>query len=244
MRGSLLALALASAPAWAQNAASSNPPAIEIHGLVTELGLGLGLAGAEVTAYEFAGPQREKKVFSTTVTDPHGEFRFHPARFGDYWIEVRKQAYFATIPMDGVSSSIMAKPLAAETGALVTVSAEHPSLAVRFALMRPGELTGTVMDEDDKPLPNTLVELTLAGSPALSQATTRTDANGVFTAKLLMPGDYLVKLSNSQGLLTLLCCCPCRLPAALPMVPFDPPPPWKKNPPFQTVGSRNRNWIE
>jgi Carboxypeptidase regulatory-like domain len=203
-RGSLVALILVSAPAWAQNGASAAAGGIEIHGVVTEVGLGSGLAGAEVTAYEFAGPEQEKKVYSTTVTDGHGEFRFHPERYGNYWIEVSKPSYFATIPMDGVSSSILAKPPAAETGTLVTVSAAHPSLEVRLALMRPGELTGTVTDEDDKPLDKALVELTMAGLPALSKTTTRTGADGVFAVKLLMPGEYSVKISKSPGALTSL----------------------------------------
>ncbi len=199
LRGLFLLFALAVGRAWAQS-----DPVIEIHGVVTEIGLGLGLEGAEVTAYEFAGPEREKKVFDTTVTDSHGEFRFHPVRFGDYWIEVRKQAYFATIPMNGVTSLITAKPPTAETGTLVTVSAAHPSLEVRFALMRPGELTGTVIDESDKPLPGMLVEVTMAGLPTLAKATARTGPDGAFAIKMLMPGEYILKVSGPKSWITLL----------------------------------------
>src|ERR1035438_3787198 len=134
LRGLILLVALAAGQAGAQN-----DPIIEIHGLVTEIGLGIGLAGAEVTVYEFAGPDRTKTLYATAPTDPHGEFRFHPERYGDYWVEVTKQAYIASISMEGTASL---KPPAAETGTLITVSSAHPSQEVRFALMRPGELTG------------------------------------------------------------------------------------------------------
>lgn len=190
-RGLILLFALAAGQAGAQS-----DPAIEIHGLVTEIGLGLGLPGAEVTVYEFAGPDRTRTLYATAPTDPRGAFRFHPKRYGDYWIEVRKQAYVASIPIEGPASL---KPPAAETGTLITVSSAHPSQEVRFALMRPGELTGAVIDENDKPLPGMLVEVTMAGLPTLSRATAHTGADGVFTVKTLMPGDYLVKVSNPSN---------------------------------------------
>jgi hypothetical protein len=189
----MLLLAIAAGAASAQS-----DPAIDIHGVVTEVGLGLGLSGAEVTIFEFAGPERERKVYATAVTDANGEFRFHPEHFGDFWVEVRKQAYFATVPMDGVSGSIFAKPPTAETGTLVTVSAAHPSLEVRFALMRPGDLMGSVLDENDNPVPGTMVEITMAGSAALARAMAVTDKEGSFSAKMLMPGEYLVKVSPSS----------------------------------------------
>jgi hypothetical protein len=199
LRGLLLLFALVFAlppgRAWAQSDTTSNP-VIEIHGVVTEIGLGLGLPGAEVTIYEFAGPDRERKVYATAATDPHGEFRFHPERYGNYWVEVRKQAYFASIPISGASS---AKPPTAEMGTLITVSAEHPSQEVRLALMRPGELTGTVVDEDDKPLSGVLIEATMAGLATLSRATARSGADGVFTVRTLMPGEYLVKVSSPSS---------------------------------------------
>jgi hypothetical protein len=197
LRGLFLVFALAAVQASAQS-----DPVIEIHGVVTELGLGPGLAGAEVTLYEFAGENRERKAYATTVTDPRGEFRFHPERFDGYWVEVKKQAYFATIPVAGVSGLLTAKAPSAETGTLVTVSAAHPSQEVRLALMRPGELTGTVIDENDKPLPGKLVEITLAGLPILARALARTGPDGAFTIKMLMPGEYVVKVSSpsSSGL--------------------------------------------
>jgi hypothetical protein len=181
---------LVAAPVWPQG-----DTGIEIHGVVREIGLGLGLTGAEVTIFEFAGPARQKTAVATALTDPAGEFIFHPARLGDYWIAVKKQAYFASIPIEGVASlgSINAKPPAEETGTLVTVSAAHPSQEVRLALMRPGELSGTVLDDSDKPIRNTLIEITMAGPPAAGRAAVSTDSAGVFRAPMLMPGDYIIK---------------------------------------------------
>jgi hypothetical protein len=174
-------------------ARAQKDPAAEIHGVVTEVGLKPGLAGAEVTLFEFAGPDRVRTFFATTATDMGGEFRFHPERFGDYWVEVKKQSYFAAIPIEGLSS--LPKPLSETTGTLVSVNAGIPSQEVRLTLIRPGELTGSVIDENDKPLPKILVEVTTAGSPLLSSVIAHTDADGSFTVNNLIPGEYLVKLS-------------------------------------------------
>ncbi len=183
--------------AWAQNGietgAGTQSTPIQIHGTVTEIGLG-GLAAAQVAVYEFAGPEREKRVLTTNVTGRDGRFKVDLARFGDYWVEVKKDAYFASIPIEG-PGSVSQKPPATETGTLVTVSAAHPSADVRFSLMRPGGLNGTVLDEADKPLAYTLVELWMAGASALSHSTAQTDTNGVFHTRTLMPGEYIVQIS-------------------------------------------------
>jgi hypothetical protein len=171
---------------------AQSDPVIEIHGIVSEVGLGIGLQGAEVTLYEFAGPDRERKLYAAAATDLDGAFRFRLERYGDYWVEVKKQAYFASIPISGAASS---KPPAEETGTLITVSAAHPSQEVRFALMRPGELRGTVIDEDDKPVKGVLVEVNKEGWSTLAFSPVRTGADGVFTVSTLIPGEYFVRLS-------------------------------------------------
>lgn len=183
-----LLFSLALVPAGAQN-----EPALEIHGIVSEVGLNLGLAGAEVTIFEFTGPDRDRKVHATAATDARGEFTFHLDRFGDYYVEVRKQAYSATISQQSASN---AGPAAENTGTLVSVSAAHPSQEVRLALMRPGALAGIVIDENDSPVSGMLVQITRAGLPALAQATTATGKDGSFTANSLIPGEYLVKVSR------------------------------------------------
>ncbi len=183
---------LAAVGVWAQTDAG-----IQIHGVVREIGLNAGLAGAEVRLFEFAGPEREKTLFATTATDPNGEFLFHPARFGDYWIEVKKQAYFSSIPIAGVGSlnSVNAKPPAEETGSLTSVNAAHPSQEVRYALMRPGELTGTVVDEAGEPVGRAVVEITNAGLPGVARTALSANGTGRFTVTMLMPGEYVVKIS-------------------------------------------------
>src|SRR5579872_2547685 len=74
--------------------------ALEIRGFVIEPGLGLdlGVAGAQVTLFEFgADPPHasERAVVTTASTDANGAFRFHPAHFGTYYVEVKKEGYFA-----------------------------------------------------------------------------------------------------------------------------------------------------
>ena len=52
-------------------ARTQSNPAIEIRGVVTEVGVSLGLPGAEVTLYEFVRDEdRYRVVFATAVTDP------------------------------------------------------------------------------------------------------------------------------------------------------------------------------
>ena len=86
---------LAAAFAYAQS-----PPPFEIRGTVVE-GV-LGLAGATITLYQVdnnpttAAP---RTIFATTSTDQKGAFQLHPAREGDYYIEVEKEGYVAeTLP--------------------------------------------------------------------------------------------------------------------------------------------------
>src|ERR1700733_3123819 len=174
--GFLFALALGLA--WAQS-----DPQIDIRGVVTELGFNIGLAGAEVTLFEFVGPSRVRTAYGTAATDKDGEFHFHPVRFGDYYVEVKKPGYFATIPMSGPNPR---GPLAESTGTLVSVSSGHPSLTVGLTLMRPGEISGTVIGEDDKPLAGVVVDIASAGSPILSTGTAHTDKDGLFTVSKLV----------------------------------------------------------
>lgn len=195
LRRVLAMCALTWVTAWAQNTAQAPP--IQIRGVVTEIGLG-GLAAAQVTAYEFAGPEREKRVVASTVTGQTGAFSFDLAGFGDYWVEVKKDAYVASMTVDGPgaqASQAPQKPRASETGTLVTVSAEHPRAQVRLTLMRPGSLSGAVLDENDKPVESALVELWMAGAPDLSRSVARTGKDGVFQTRGLMPGEYIVRIS-------------------------------------------------
>jgi len=196
LRGLVLLFAFA-----AELASAQSTPSIEIRGTVTEVGSPLPLAGAEVTLYEFVrDADRFRTVFATAATDARGEFHFHPVRFGDYYLEAKKQSYVATMALDGQYSN---NPLPEITGAGVHVSAEHPSQDVRLTLMRPGYITGSVIDENGKPVARALVQMELAAMPALSYMTVPTEADGSFTSKKLIPGDYVVNISGGSGVASL-----------------------------------------
>ena len=179
-----LCLAFGAILAFAQN-----PTPLEIRGTVVESGL--GLAGVAVTLYEFGHTPAEatsRSIFATTSTDSKGEFAFHPARAGEYYVEAQKEGYFAET-FDGPT----ADPI--ETiGDPVSLDQDHPLQARRFTLIRLGELRGRVIDEDGKPLSNLRVGLIPATS---TQAIT--DPGGYFTATKLRPGDYLVRIGPERG---------------------------------------------
>jgi hypothetical protein len=165
--------------------------ALEIRGIVVESGLSSGVAGAEITVYQFSKTS-ERTVFATGTTDPQGNFQFHPTRAGDYYVEARKPEYFATKGIEGPTQS-----RTMETGSLVSVSHDHPEVYVRLAMMRIGELKGRVVDEDDKPVEGISVEaLDDSGSPGRGGSTqARTNKDGSFRIQNLSPGQYRVRLS-------------------------------------------------
>lgn len=168
--------------------AQSTSP-LEIRGTVVEKGLGVG--GATVTLYEFSHTSPEaatRSVFVTTSTDPKGEFTFHPARAGEYYVEARKEGYFAET-FDGPSAEAIDS-----VGDSVSLDQDHPSQQRRFTLIRLGELRGRVIDEDGKPLSNLRVGLIPATSTQVV-----TDPDGYFTATKLRPGDYLVRIGPERG---------------------------------------------
>jgi hypothetical protein len=165
------------------------PPPLEIRGTVAESGL--GLAGVTVTLYEFGHTPAEattRSVFATTSTDPKGEFTFHPARTGEYYVEAQKEGYFAET-FDGPSAEPMDS-----VGDSVSLDQDHPSQQRRFTLIRLGQLRGRVIDEDGKPLSNLRVGLLPATSTQVL-----TDPDGYFTATKLRPGDYLVRIGPERG---------------------------------------------
>jgi len=134
----LLPSLLTAALACAQSAAQ-----LEIRGTVVEGALGIG--GVTVTLYEFGHTPPEattRSVFAVTFTDATGKFTFHPALAGEYYVEVKKEGYFAESyngpTVDPVGS----------TGDPVSVDADHPLQERKFSLMRLGELRGRIVDED------------------------------------------------------------------------------------------------
>src|SRR5580704_17578440 len=86
-----LYLALVAGFVFAQN---DNKP--EIRGTVTEPSLNIGVAGAEITLFEFLLDAEKTVVrtqIATTSTDTRGEFRFPLDHFGNYFVEVKKEGY-------------------------------------------------------------------------------------------------------------------------------------------------------
>jgi len=130
-------------------ASAQSPPQLEIRGTVVEGTLGIG--GVTVTLYEFGHTPAEattRTVFAVTFTDATGKFTFHPARAGEYYVEVRKEGYFAE-SYDGPTVDPVDS-----TGDPVSINADHPLQQRKFSLMRLGELRGRIIDEDGKPLAN------------------------------------------------------------------------------------------
>ena len=174
-----LCFALAAGLACAQS-----PTALKIRGTVVEGTLGIG--GVTVTLYEFGHTPAEattRTVFAVTFTDSQGAFVFHPLRTGAYYVEVKKDGYFAESyngpTVDPVDS----------TGDAVTVDASHPLQERKFSLMRLGELRGRIVDEDGKPL----AKLRVGIRPGTITPVV-TDQDGYFTAAKLRPGDYSVSV--------------------------------------------------
>jgi hypothetical protein len=167
-------------------ASAQSPPQLEIRGAVVEGALGIG--GVTVTLYEFGHTPAEsttRSVFAVTFTDATGKFTFHPVRSGEYYVEVKKEGYFAesyngpTVdPADG-------------TGDPVSIDADHPLRERKFSLMRLGELRGRIVGEDGAPLANLRV-----GIRPGTVTPVVTDQDGYFTATKLRPGDYVVSVPH------------------------------------------------
>jgi len=174
-----LYLALGSGSVYAQNT-----PPLEIRGTVVEGSL--GVAGATVTLYEFGQEPAlatTRSVFATTSTDANGQFTLHPARAGEYYVEVKKDGYFAE-SFDGPTVDPVDS-----TGDPVSIDQEHPLRERKFSLMRLGELRGRIVDEDGAPLAN----LRIGIRPGTITPVV-TDQDGYFTATKLRPGDYSVSV--------------------------------------------------
>jgi hypothetical protein len=194
----------------AASVGAQDETALEIRGTVLEIGPGTGLAGAKVTVYQF-DQNRDRKVFDTATTGQRGEFTFHPAQLGDYYVEASKPEYVGPgAPYYDSPQPLaqLANPYAQTTGILLTLSREHRSEDLRFALMRLGELSGRLADEDGKPAPKLALRLVADLSnvpPALWPSSPRmtpgvvSGADGSFRVTKLPPGDYLVQIAGTAA---------------------------------------------
>ncbi len=170
---------------------------LDVRGVVLEPGTNLPVVGAQVTLYEFGEDESRfvvRKVYATTGTDSRGTFQFHAERFGDYFLDAKKEGYIPTtagLPGDS-------NPEAAESS--LNLSKNQPPAEVKFFLMRPGELTGRVVDEDGKPVAGLSVAATTSVNlPMFQQPKAITDQDGSFTIAKLTPDRYLLHISPKSG---------------------------------------------
>lgn len=153
----------------------------EVRGIVTESGTTTPIPGVEVTLSEFA-PNADNVIVSkavgSTITDAAGAFSLKPGHLGTFLVGAKKGGYTA---VDFRS---------------LALTASGPVQSIGMALVRPGILTGRVIDRDGKSVPNQRVYLDVV------RATTRlpgiistlTDREGNFTATNVQPGLYVVNL--------------------------------------------------
>jgi hypothetical protein len=174
---------LAAALACAQSTAQ-----LEIRGTVVEGTLGIG--GVTVTLYNQTANASTRSVAAVTFTDATGKFTFHPARTGEYYVEVKKEGYFAE------SSNGPARDPADSTGGHVSIDADHPLRERKYSLIRLGEIRGRFIDEDGNPLAKLHVVIQTPPSSLFREFVQAvTDQDGTFAGTKLRPGDYQVRIS-------------------------------------------------
>lgn len=168
-------------------ACAQNSDKLEIRGTVVEGAAGIG--GVTVTLYEFGHIPplaTTRTVFATTSTDSQGAFTFHPERPGEYYVEVRKEGYFAE-SFDGPTVDPVET-----TGEPISIDQDHPVRERRLSLMRLGEIRGRVLDEDGHPMRVAVVAQTSSSSPQRVFGRAFTDPDGYFVVSKLRPGNYTV----------------------------------------------------
>lgn len=169
----------------------------EIRGTVTESSLNIGVAGVEITLFEFLLDSERAMVrtpVATASTNMRGEFRFPLQHFGDYYLEAKKETYVASMAGEG------GKPTES-AGTPAYVDREHPVQELRFSLLRPGEITGRVVDDDDNPVRGLAIAVQNRATDVVFGPDPRavTDTQGGFTARV-SPGQYLVQtLPKARG---------------------------------------------
>jgi Carboxypeptidase regulatory-like domain len=169
-------LCLAAAIAAGQN--------FEVRGVVVEP-WDQPLAGVRIT---LSGPQAMQ-----TGTDAQGGFRFQLSQPGTYRIEASKDGY------EGGPALALLDTRLPESGksATVLLNDKFPSQNVLLALARPGQISGTVVN-DETGAPEANFPLTIARSITqlgrhmmIAVMPVATDSRGRFTAAGLLPGDYV-----------------------------------------------------
>ncbi len=142
---------------------------------------GAPVADARVTAQITGGAARAKEDWKNETTDVEGAYEMRGLKSATYKIEVSSEAGVAE--RDGYK---------VETKAGTTVTKD-------IVLDDGGTLTGTVVDEQGKAVPNVTINataLTEDTSMFFGDAPNKSDASGAFTIMGLRPGDYRVTASR------------------------------------------------
>jgi Carboxypeptidase regulatory-like domain len=160
----------------------------EIRGTVTDPSLNIGVAGAEITLFEFlldADKTVVRTQIATTSTDKRGEFRFPLDHFAEYLIEVTKEGY--SVPSVGSGDAF----------ARADVNRDHPTQDLRFLLTHPGEITGRVVDEDGNPVAGLQVATLMNATqmPSRFGPDIVTAQDGSFAVTKLPAGQYSILIS-------------------------------------------------
>ena len=170
---------------------------LEVRGRVIEPGLDVGVAGAEVIFSVVENATRNP--LARTFTDSSGSFRFQAPRPGNYFVESHKDGY-----QGGSLSGLweigneISRALYIESP--VKLTGQRPVPELHFTMVRPGEITGRIVDENREPIAGlrvTIHQRTQAPSFAALTATTAED--GSFTASNVPPGDLVVSVAGQSG---------------------------------------------
>lgn len=166
-----------------------------VRGTVTEFGTTppSPLVGADIILYEFRNVDRvySRVEVARVLTDGHGDFSIRPERPGTYFIEAKKATYLTAEDLDAFTPL----PCCFVTESPLVIEAGKPLEAFRFTLVRPGALSGRVIDEKDKPVAG----LTLSTIGVGRSTTAQTDKDGAFTFSVVLPGPTKVRVAPDRA---------------------------------------------
>jgi hypothetical protein len=195
----------------------------EIRGTVVEPGIQQPIADVEISLFLLPERLPDKPVImrpttteplQTARTDSHGAFHFAPDKLGEYSLQLKKPGY-------GQTQTILRQMLGGSMGSSTTLmlDKDHPTREVRFYLARPGEISGQLVDEETgKPLSGVAIQAPSIGWQWGFRRTgpggsAKTDAEGRFSVKNLVPGEYVLGTAGAGT------------PKALP----EPDPAWARD---------------
>jgi hypothetical protein len=139
---------------------------LTISGTVLEIGsdgkASLPVPGAEVSLIEFLRADdgsTARSPVATAYSDSQGTYQFQPLHAGSYYVEVKKEGYRYSAPQF--------------CGIAVKLDQSHTAQRAAFTLIRPGSITGRVVDAGGEPVPDVKAVVTSARSMAPNIALAR-----------------------------------------------------------------------